>query len=101
MNKEEIEGSYEEETGNVIIETFVGENIMNIPAVLVHEHGPFTWGKNADAAVYNSVVLEEVAKMALVTIQLKRDHADIPMQQMLLDKHFLRKHGPNAYYGQK
>lgn len=101
LNKNEIEGAYEKETGHVIIETFKGQNIMNIPAVLVHEHGPFTWGKNAYDAIYHSVVLEEVAKMAFTTIQLKSEKSEEPMQQMLLDKHFLRKHGANAYYGQK
>lgn len=100
LNKEEIEGEYELETGNVIIETFKGVNPMHIPAVLVNEHGPFTWGKNAADAVYHSVVLEEVAKMAVTTIALKGEAAAQPMQQILLDKHFLRKHGANAYYGQ-
>ncbi len=100
LNKEEIEGEYELETGNVIIETFKNVNPMHIPAVLVNEHGPFTWGKNAADAVYHSVVLEEVAKMAVTTIALKGEAAAQPMQQILLDKHFLRKHGANAYYGQ-
>lgn len=103
LNSAEIQGAYEEETGNVIIETFKAKNIdpMNVPAVLVNEHGPFTWGKDAHDAVYHSVVLEEVAKMAVTTQWLKGNHADEAMQQELLDKHFLRKHGANAYYGQK
>lgn len=100
MTKEEIRGSYEEETGHVIVEAFQGKKASEIPAVLVHEHGPFTWGKDAEDAVYHAVVLEEVAKMAVTTMQLKGAQADIPMQQELLDKHFLRKHGADAYYGQ-
>ncbi|MBC7961242.1 MAG: L-ribulose-5-phosphate 4-epimerase [Vallitaleaceae bacterium] len=98
MNKEEIDGSYEEETGNVIVEEFLEINPMDVPAVLVNEHGPFTWGKDAKDAVYHAVVLEEVAKMAVTTIQLKG--STIHMQQPLLEKHFLRKHGDTAYYGQ-
>lgn len=98
MTKEEITGNYEEETGNVIIETFSGKNPVEIPGVLVCNHGPFTWGKDAAEAVHNAVVLEEVAMMGY--------HANLlthmlPMDQVLLDKHFLRKHGANAYYGQK
>lgn len=100
LTKEEIAGNYEEETGNVIVETFKGKGIMDVPAVLVHEHGPFIWGKDAMDAVHNCIVLEEVAKMALATIQLK-GRADTSMNQFLLDKHYLRKHGANAYYGQK
>lgn len=101
MTEEEIKGSYEKETGTVIIETFEKRNINPkfVPGVLVNSHGPFTWGKNASEAVYNSVVLEEVAKMATYTEQVNKDIK--PMQQELLDKHFLRKHGENAYYGQK
>ena len=85
----------------MIIETFEkrGLNPQYIPGVLVNSHGPFTWGKNPDEAVYNSVVLEEVAKMAMFTEMVNKDIK--PMQQELLDKHFLRKHGANAYYGQK
>lgn len=98
MTKEEIQGEYELETGNVIIETFNNKNPMNIPAVLVNMHGPFTWGKDANEAVHNSVVLEEVAKIATRTFLLNGTIA--PMDQTLLDKHFLRKHGKNAYYGQ-
>ena len=101
MTKEEIDGGYEYETGRVIVERFekYGIDPMNIPAVLVNEHGPFTWGKDAAEAVYHAVVLEEVAMMALHAQFLTQSRD--PMQQVLLDKHFLRKHGPNAYYGQK
>ena len=101
MTPEEIAGEYEKETGTVIIETFEKRNLNPeyIPGVLVNSHGPFTWGKNPDKAVYNSVVLEEVAKMAMFTEMVNKDIK--PMQQELLDKHFLRKHGANAYYGQK
>ena len=101
MTPEEIADEYEKETGTVIIETFEKRelNPQYIPGVLVNSHGPFTWGKNPDEAVYNSVVLEEVAKMAMFTEIVNKDIK--PMQQELLDKHFLRKHGANAYYGQK
>lgn len=101
MTPEEIKGEYEKETGTVIIETFEKRNINPefVPGVVVYSHGPFTWGKNAAEAVYNSVVLEELAKMATFTEQINKDIS--PMQQELLDKHFLRKHGKNAYYGQK
>ena len=95
----EITGEYEKETGNVIVETFAGKNPSAIPAVLAHSHGPFTWGKDAHEAVHNAVVLEEVAKMAVYTTQIAPDAQPAP--QYVLDKHFLRKHGPKAYYGQK
>lgn len=98
MTPEEIAGAYEEETGNVIVETFKDRSPMDIPAVLVKEHGPFTWGKDAKDAVYHSVVLEEVSKMAFNTALLNPKES--MMQQELLDKHYLRKHGKNAYYGQ-
>ena len=98
MTPEEIGGAYEEETGNVIVETFKDRSPMDIPAVLVKEHGPFTWGKDAKDAVYHSVVLEEVSKMAFNTVLLNPKES--MMQQELLDKHYLRKHGKNAYYGQ-
>lgn len=98
MTPAEIAGAYEKETGTVILET-VGDRAGEIPAVLVHSHGPFAWGKNAADAVHNAVVLEEVAFMAWHTLQLNPTHGD--MQQELLDKHFLRKHGKNAYYGQR
>ncbi|MBO4653596.1 MAG: L-ribulose-5-phosphate 4-epimerase [Lachnospiraceae bacterium] len=100
MTPEEIAGDYELETGNVIIETFAKRGIepLNIPAVLVRSHGPFTWGTSPAEAVHNAVVLEELAYMAMHSQMLI---GDAPcMQQELLDKHFLRKHGPNAYYGQ-
>jgi L-ribulose-5-phosphate 4-epimerase len=99
MTKEEINNDYEEETGNVIVETFEGKNPIYIPGVLVNNHGPFTWGKDAHEAVHNSVVLEEVAMMAHNTFTLTPGITAI--DQTLLDKHFLRKHGANAYYGQK
>ena len=99
MTPEEIAGEYELETGNVIVETFNGKQPDDIPAVLVNSHGPFTWGTDPDNAVHNAVVLEELAFMAwhnqIVNPQIK------PMQQELMDKHYLRKHGANAYYGQK
>ncbi|WP_069998282.1 L-ribulose-5-phosphate 4-epimerase [Cellulosilyticum sp. I15G10I2] len=99
MTSEEIQGEYEAETGKVIVEAFKDMNPMDIPAVLVKEHGPFTWGKDAKDAVYHSVVLEEVSKMAFNTALL--NNVQVSMQQELLDKHYLRKHGKNAYYGQK
>ena len=98
MTPEEIRGEYEKETGKVIIETFNGVDPMSIPAVLVKSHGPFTWGKDAHEAVHNSVVLEEVAFMNFHAKML--NPAAGPMPQVLLDKHYLRKHGANAYYGQ-
>lgn len=101
MTKEEIEGAYEKETGTVIIECFNDKNINpnDVPGVVVYSHGPFTWGANAQGAVHNSVVLEEVSFMAWHNLSLSGN--TIPsMQQELLDKHYLRKHGKNAYYGQ-
>jgi len=98
MTKAEIEGEYEKETGNVIVERFKDLNPDMIPGVLVNNHGPFSWGKNADDAVHNAVVMEEVAKMTFRSMTL---NPKITMDQALLDKHFLRKHGKNAYYGQK
>jgi L-ribulose-5-phosphate 4-epimerase len=102
MTSDEIAGEYELETGNVIIETFVSQNIdpEQVPAVLVQSHGPFTWGKNAADAVHNAVVLEELAMMAWHTEKITQCAPRAPMQSELLDKHFLRKHGPGAYYGQ-
>ncbi|HDS3785246.1 TPA: L-ribulose-5-phosphate 4-epimerase [Enterobacter ludwigii] len=100
MTPAEIAGEYEYQTGEVIIKTFEERDVnpMQIPAVLVHSHGPFTWGKNAADAVHNAVVLEECAFMGLFSRQLA---PQLPtMQQELLDKHYLRKHGANAYYGQ-
>jgi L-ribulose-5-phosphate 4-epimerase len=97
LTQEEVERGYEKETGTVIIETFKGIDPLHVPGVLVGNHGPFAWGTDAGKAVYNSVVLEEVARMALFTVQLGNDN---PIRQYLLDKHFNRKHGKNAYYGQ-
>lgn len=99
LTEEEVKSDYEKNTGLVIIETFSNLNPTYVPGVLCKNHGPFTWGKDAAEAVYNSVVLEEVAKMNFVTESLNRDITSAP--QYLQDKHFLRKHGPNAYYGQK
>ena len=98
MTDEEIRGEYEKETGTVIIETFHDLDPAQIPAGLVHSHGPFAWGKDALEAVHNAVVLEEVAFMDWHAMML--NPAMGPMQQTLLDKHYLRKHGKNAYYGQ-
>ena len=98
MTPEEIAGKYELETGNVIVETFRDKEADHIPAVLVHSHGPFSWGTDPHNAVHNAVVLEELAFMAYHTEAISPEiHV---MQQELLDKHYLRKHGKNAYYGQ-
>lgn len=101
MTAEEIQSAYEYNTGVVIVERFkkYGIDPDNVPAVLVKNHGPFCWGADAFNAVHNAVVLEECAFMAFHTQMLTGDRD--PMPQVLLDKHFLRKHGPNAYYGQK
>ena len=110
MRKQEVFGEYEKETGNVIVERFQHLNPDDTPAVLVRNHGPFTWGTDADNAVHNAVVLEQVAKMAYFSIdintasQLKGIY--VPefaprMNKHLIEKHYSRKHGPNAYYGQK
>ncbi|MCT8137079.1 L-ribulose-5-phosphate 4-epimerase [Anaerobacillus sp. CMMVII] len=101
MKAEEIKGPYELETGHVIVETFQTLSLdpMQIPGVLVHSHAPFSWGKDPFSAVHNAVVLEEVAKMGLNTLALNPYTPS--MDQTLLDRHFLRKHGANAYYGQK
>ncbi len=96
----QIQGEYEKETGTVIIERFAQQNPMDIPAALVYSHGPFTWGKDANNAVHNAVVLEEVAMMAWHCQMLTPAKTQPPMQQELLNKHYLRKHGANAYYGQ-
>lgn len=100
MTEAEIAQDYEHNTGEVIIETFRSRGISpaSIPAVLVNAHGPFAWGKDADSAVHNAVVLEEIAYMGIFSRQLSPDISRMP--QPLLDKHFLRKHGANAYYGQ-
>ncbi|MDA5155623.1 L-ribulose-5-phosphate 4-epimerase AraD, partial [Klebsiella pneumoniae] len=100
MTDAEINGDYEWETGNVIVETFRQQGIdpAQMPGVLVHSHGPFAWGKNAEDAVHNAIVLEEIAYMGIFCRQLA---PQLPaMQQTLLDKHYLRKHGAKAYYGQ-
>lgn len=100
MTPEEIQTEYEKETGTVIIERFCGLDPAAIPGVLVYSHGPFTWGNSPENAVHNAVVLEEVAMMAWHNLALSQC-AIPPMQQELQDKHYLRKHGANAYYGQK
>lgn len=100
LTKEELEEDYEMNTGKIIAETFKSQGIdpMAVPAVVCHSHGPFAWGKDAADAVYHAVVLEEVAKMAIYTRQVKASAPSMP--QRYLDKHYMRKHGPNAYYGQ-
>ena len=101
LTPEEIDEDYERNTGKVILETFARRGIdpVHVPAVLCASHGPFTWGKDAAEAVYHAAVLEEVAKMAVLTLTI--DPGAQPAPQHVLDKHFMRKHGPNAYYGQK
>ncbi len=101
LTQEELDEDYEMNTGNSIVETFRERELdpKAVPAVICHSHGPFTWGKDAKEAVYHAVVLEEVAKMAIFTRQVKFDAEPAPKRY--LDKHYLRKHGPNAYYGQK
>jgi len=98
MTNEEIHEDYELNTGKVIIKRFTGLDPMQMPAVLVSNHGPFTWGSNPAAAVEATVVLEQIAAMALGTITINPDQG--PISRALLDKHYLRKHGKNAYYGQ-
>lgn len=100
LTAEEIEDGYEKHTGLVIIETFQDKNPVYVPGVLCKNHGPFTWGKDAAQAVHNAVVLEEIAKMNLMT-ELLNSSADNRTPRCMQDKHFLRKHGPNAYYGQE
>ncbi|MDO4492967.1 MAG: L-ribulose-5-phosphate 4-epimerase [Clostridia bacterium] len=99
MTPEEIAGAYEKETGTVIIETFKDLDPAAIPGVVVHSHGPFAWGTDAMDAVHNAVVMEEVAFMDWHAMMMAPEHGR--MQQELLDKHYLRKHGANAYYGQR
>ncbi|AWI08790.1 L-ribulose-5-phosphate 4-epimerase [Ereboglobus luteus] len=94
----EVETDYEKNTGAVIIECFEKRNPLHTPGVLVSNHGPFTWGRTAAEAVHNSVVLEEIARMGLITRQL---NAEMPMNNLLVEKHYNRKHGAGAYYGQK
>ena len=98
MTDEEIRGAYEQETGKVIVESFAGRDPAAVPGVLVYSHGPFAWGSDAMNAVHNAVVMEEVAFMDWHAMLLEPGRG--PMQQTLLDKHYLRKHGKNAYYGQ-
>lgn len=98
MTREEVEGDYELETGNVIVKSFESLNPVHTPGVLVKNHGPFTWGKTPDEAVHNAVVLEQVAKMASISYSV---NPNLTMNPLLVEKHFNRKHGPNAYYGQK
>lgn len=99
LSKEEVKVAYEVNTGKVIIETINGLRFdpMSIPGILVKNHGPFAWGKDPANAVYNAVVLEKVAEMSLKTLVLNPQSS---MAQYILDKHYMRKHGPNAYYGQ-
>lgn len=97
MTESEVKGEYELETGNVIVRRFEGLNPVHTPGVLVKNHGPFTWGKDADEAVYNAVVLEQVAKMASISFGI---NPALTMNPLLIEKHFSRKHGPGAYYGQ-
>ena len=99
LTPREIKGDYETNTGHVIVESFKKLNPLEHPAVLMAGHGPFTWGRNVDDAVHNAVVLEFVARLASETLRLKPQVK--PMESALLQKHFLRKHGKNAYYGQK
>ena len=97
MTQQEVESEYEKETGTVIIERFQDLNPDFIPGVLVKNHGPFSWGKNAHDAVHNAVVMEQVAKMAFIAYGV---NPDLTMNEHLIKKHFYRKHGPKAYYGQ-
>ena len=99
MTPAEIKSDYEKNTGRVIVETFQKKNPLEHPAVLVASHGPFTWGKDIDDAVHNAAVLEFIARLASETLHINPNTK--PMPSVLLDKHFLRKHGAKAYYGQK
>ena len=101
LTSEEVNSDYELNTGKVIAETFNERKLapLAVPGVICKSHGPFTWGKNAAQAVYHAVVLEELAKMALYTVSIDPDASPAP--DYVLDKHYLRKHGANAYYGQK
>ncbi len=94
----QVRGDYEQETGNVIVERFGGIDPVATPGVLVRSHGPFTWGGDPLEAVYNAKVLEECAHMAYVTLQI---NPEAKMSQLLIEKHYTRKHGPASYYGQK
>ncbi len=99
LTPREIQADYEANTGEVIVETFAGRDPLACPAVLVASHGPFAWGATVAGAVHNAAVLEHLVRLAGETLRLFPSTE--PMQQVLLDKHFLRKHGPGAYYGQK
>lgn len=99
LHRQEVEEEYELNTGRVIVERFQESSYQKVPAVLVAEHGPFTWGKDAHEAVHHSVVLEQVAQMAYLTKQLTGN--DQPISSYVQEKHYLRKHGPGSYYGQK
>ena len=98
MTEAEVTGDYELETGNVIVRRFAGMNPVHTPGVLVKNHGPFAWGRDAADAVHNAVVMEQVAKMASIAYAV---NPQLTMNPLLVEKHFSRKHGPNAYYGQK
>jgi len=98
MNEQEVKGEYELETGNVIVERFKDIDPDATPGVLVKNHGPFSWGKNPDNAVYNAKVMEQCAHMAFVSLMV---NPETTMNPLLVEKHYMRKHGPNAYYGQK
>ena len=98
LTPEEIAGEYEKETGKIICELFAASNPMDMPGALVYSHGPFTWGKDAAKSVEYAIILEEVAMMAYHTMPL---NPTVKFQQELAEKHYMRKHGPNAYYGQK
>ena len=99
LTEAEISGDYELNTGKAIVRTMRDRDYVSVPGILVANHGPFTWGKDANSAVENSVVLEELARMAQLTISINSDVTGV--QDALMDKHYLRKHGENAYYGQK
>ena len=98
MSRAEVEGNYEKETGRVIVRCFKEIDPVHTPGVLVRNHGPFAWGRDAADAVHNAVVLEQVAKMAYLSYQI---NPALTMNPLLVEKHFNRKHGPNAYYGQR
>jgi len=99
LDKQAVQGDYEEETGVLIVKTFTTISYEDLQMVLVAGHGPFTWGKDAMKSTYNAVVLEEIAKMAFITTQLNPGVQPLP--DYLTEKHYMRKHGPNAYYGQR
>jgi L-ribulose-5-phosphate 4-epimerase len=97
LSEKEVKGDYETNTGKVITERLKGLDPLSVPSVLVNCHGPFSWGKDPEKAVYNAVALEEIARMAFYTVLLGKNE---PVDKFLLDKHYLRKHGKDAYYGQ-